>query len=392
MAGAPLPCQKISGITDTESVIPGYRYDSQQLGGRMKIAVATAMALAAATLTLNAAPAQADVLPTSFHESFAAMADGPPAESPSVTNFQYEPSAAPYVRNGYLSTLDPETADAGSYRIAHLGADVTRVEATFAFSDYEKAGGVLCLSIQATSIADGHPVPVSPMHFVVSPEGWWLDVNTEQGTGVETLAAKAHPEPLVADGETLHRVEVELNRDAKTVRLTLPDGSQRTFTNDAFGLPGSYVYVEPFKNPGIGPSGEQTDALVREWWADTTPVGDLGIPQIVPVKGEPVTPPVVIEAPAPTPIVVSPQGPVSAAVDAPGRPHRVRAAAKGKRIIVQWNPTAGAESYRVKCGRRSKATQGTTAKIRSDATRCKVRATWTGGTSPWSTARVKRLR
>src|SRR3546814_10791835 len=111
----------------------------------------------------------------------------------------------PPPRSTRTDTLLPYTTlfrSGGSYRIARLDADVTRVGATFAFTEHTMAGGLLCLSIQAGSIAEDGPVPVSPMHLVIHPNRWEIDVNSEAGTGVEGVTGGQFAERLISDGQT----------------------------------------------------------------------------------------------------------------------------------------------------------------------------------------------
>lgn len=217
-----------------------------------------------------------------LRESFTGMADGAPptvaATRQSMTNFAYYAGAMPYVRSGLLSTTTPDSATAGSYRIAQLTGPVIRCGARFAFSPYTAPGGLLALSIQATSIstkAEGQ-VPVSPMHLTVSPTGWALDVNDTENTAVETVASGTFDAALTADSTTLHSVEALLDRDRQQCFVTLPDGETFVFSDSRFALPGTYVYVEPFKTAGS--LSTKTNGLVKEWWADSRGIEML--PQI----------------------------------------------------------------------------------------------------------------
>lgn len=214
-----------------------------------------------------------------LREAFWTMADGPPpavsATRQAMTNFQFYAGAAPYVRSGFLSTTTTASAQAGSYRIAQLAGPVLRVGARFAFSSYTAGGGLLALSIQATSIAtkvEGQ-VPVSPMHFTISPTGWSLDVNDVDNTAVETVASGTFDTALTADGATLHSVEIVLDRDRQQCFVTFPDGQTVVFTDSRFALAGQWVYIEPFK--AAGSLSTKTNALVREWWADSRAVEAL---------------------------------------------------------------------------------------------------------------------
>ena len=211
---------------------------------------------------------------TELYEDFSQVPNGAPASTiatgQSCTNFSFYPAAAPEIRNGFLTTLDPNNAAAGSYRIALLDRDVVHVGAQFAFTPWSAIGGVMCLSIQDESIADiPSGVPVSPMHLQITPVSWSLDVNAECGSEIETIVSGTWSIPLAADGSTLHRADVHLDRAASRCNLFLPDGTSVTFTDARFALPGKYVYAEPFKSPSANLS-TTTNALIREWWADSS--------------------------------------------------------------------------------------------------------------------------
>jgi hypothetical protein len=351
------------------------------------------MAVALAVVgALGIAPAATAVDPLlELHETFTAVKDGPaPAAlvggTAAVTNYSGSPAAAPYVRDGYLTTTNPDTAVGGAYRIARLDADVTTIGATFAFTASTADGGVLCLSIQADNIATTSPaVPVSPIHFIISPTGWGLDVNTEAGTGVDGLIGDSFEKPLAADGKTLHRVEVVLDRSAAKARITFPDGSTRTFTNPAFALAGEHVYVEPFTSPNGGPIAEQTHALVSEWWAGTAPVTITDAAEVVPELRAPL--PVLVAEVAPVevaPAVAAP--PVVSVVAAPEKPRGVRSVRHGVRVVTTWRATDS--DVRVKCGTASKVVDRQRVSLRSAATRCKVR-TVGAQSSPWVSVQVR---
>lgn len=338
----------------------------------MKIAATLAGALFAIGL---ASPAVAST-PDAVHEVFANVADGPAPAADGITNYGGPTqSTVPYVRDGYLTTTDPDAAVGGSYRIAELASDVTRVGASFAFTPFTVKDGALCLSIQGTSIAEGEPVPTSPVHLVVTPFGWSLDVNTEAGTGVEVFTGGKFATPLTTDGATQYRVEVELDRAHDTVRLSLPDGTVRTFAHEAFGQAGRFVYVEPFKSALAGPAADQTDALVSEWWATSEPM-QLAADAVEPTPAAPV---------AEAPVVVQPAV-VAVALTAPAG---VKAVRKGGRVVVRWQAVDAAESYRVRCGMTAKVVDGHRAVVRSSAKACKVRAFGAGSSSGWAKAQVR---
>src|SRR5690349_20677420 len=94
-------------------------------------------ALAGALLAVGvASPATANTT-DSVHEVFATVADGPAPAAEGITNYGGPTaSTVPYVRVGYLTTTDPDAAVGGSYRIAELTSDVTRVGASFAFTPF----------------------------------------------------------------------------------------------------------------------------------------------------------------------------------------------------------------------------------------------------------------
>lgn len=334
-----------------------------------KLVTTLAVAIVA-TIVATISPASADPAPVlELRESFADVADGPAPTTlldgaAPVANHQLVDGSAPWVRDGFLTTADPDAAVAGSYRIARLGADVTRVGATFAFTEHTTAGGLLCLSIQAGSIAEDGPVPVSPVHLVIHPGGWEIDANAEAGTGVESVTGGRFAEPLVSDGRTLHTVEILLDRAAGVVRLSLPDGSTETLVWSGFNLPGAHVYVEPFKTPGN--LGEKADALVREWWASSEPV-TLGA----------------VAQPEPAPAVTEVEA------QAPKAPRKVRATRDGRRVVVTWREVADADRYRVRCGARAKTSRDDGVTLRAAAKRCSVRAISTDGVSAWVRVRVR---
>lgn len=207
-----------------------------------------------------------------LRENFEGAADGTPSTSAATgqTMTDYAPAGSASVltvTDGFLSTFDPPNASFGSYRIAQLTGDVVRVGARFAFTPWTVAGGVMCLSIQAASIATDPAVPVCPLHFQITPTDWKVDVNDTAGTAVETVAAGTFAAALTADTATMHSVEAILDRDRGTCHLSLPDGQQVTLTDSRFSLPGTWVYVEPFKSGGSLTS--KTSALIKSWWADT---------------------------------------------------------------------------------------------------------------------------
>ena len=214
-----------------------------------------------------------------LRESFTGMSDGSPAAvaatRQAMTNFQFYSDAAPYVRSGFLSTLVVNNAQAGSYRIAQLSGPVVRTGARFAFSPYTVGGGLMALSIQATSIStktEGQ-VPISPMHLTISPTGWSIDVNDTDNTGVETVASGNFDVALTADSTTLHTVEVILDRDRQKCYIMFPDGDLVEFSDSRFALAGTFVYVETFKSAGSLSS--KTNALIKEWWADSRAIENI---------------------------------------------------------------------------------------------------------------------
>lgn len=230
-------------------------------------------ALAASAITASPAHARRRT-GMELRETFGGMADGPApnvaATGQAMTDFApYGPAGEPWIRNGFMSGRYPAQFEGGCYRIARLENAVTKVGARFAFTPEYQTGGVLCLSIQMGNLGETHPsIPVSPMHFYISPVSWNMDVNTEAGTQVDYVASGGLYAPLVADGQTLHTVEVTLDRAASQCRVDLPDGQRIVMTDSRFNRGGRYVYVEPFKMPG-GDPGAKATALVREWWADS---------------------------------------------------------------------------------------------------------------------------
>lgn len=207
---------------------------------------------------------------TKHRESFASVPNGAIPIPARVEHYWVDSAAAePWARNGFLSTKDPSLSQAGTYRIVSLGEDVVRIGARFAFTPWTAEGGVMCLSIQQTSIAHSPAVPISPLHLQVTPTSWTVDLNDTAGTGVEPLASGPLPRQLVADGATIYSAEAVLDRDRGRCYLWLPGGLKVTLSDPRFRLKGSYAYVEPFRMPSGAPTA-RTAALIREWWADTS--------------------------------------------------------------------------------------------------------------------------
>lgn len=112
------------------------------------------------------------------------------------------------------------------------------------------------------------------------------------------------------------------------------------------------------------------------------------------------TPPPVVEptaTPTPTatpePVVETPavaSVPSAPTVARPDVPRRVRAVREGRRTTVTWRTGVGATSYAVRCGSTERSTVTREATMRSDASRCKVRAVNSMGSSPWAVVRVRR--
>lgn len=207
-----------------------------------------------------------------MREIFTNMPDGsaPLATATRQTAINYSggmPAPAPWIRSGFLTTQTPNSAEGGSYRIVQLEGPVMRVGGRFAFSPYSSYGGLMCFSIQQTSISVGTPVPVSPMHFWISPTDWSLDVNDTAGTAVENVVSGTFPTPLASDGTTLHTVDIVLDRDRGACFVTFPNGYVLEARDPRFSLPGTFVYAEPFKP--LGSPSTKTNALVKEWWADS---------------------------------------------------------------------------------------------------------------------------
>lgn len=138
----------------------------------------------------------------------------------------------------------------------------------------------------------------------------------------------------------------------------------------------------------VNESGERKYAR-----AVTAALGRLGVASaavpdpVVPVVQEPV-PGVPAEPQVTAPVATPPASapPVARAA----RPAHVSARKVGAKVVVRWRASASAESYRVRCGQREVKTSRTTARIRSGATSCKVRAVNDAGASPWTKVRVRR--
>lgn len=210
-----------------------------------------------------------------LREIFSGMPDGaPPAVSQTrQTMIDFYPAAAgaqPWIRNGFLTTKDPNNAQGGSYRIAQLTNNVIRVGCRFAISPFTGGGAVLALSIQETSISNTPSVPRSSMHLTLTNNSWTMDVNDTAGTGVEQVVNGFY-ETLATDGVTLHTVEVIMDYDKSTCHILLPDGNIVSLTDPRFAIPGKFVYIEPFKSAG-GNYSAMMNPLIREWWADSRSV------------------------------------------------------------------------------------------------------------------------
>lgn len=210
---------------------------------------------------------------TELREHFDGLPDGatPTNADTGQPMVDYEPFGGGntfVIRNGRLTRLDHTVAMYGAYRIAELSRDVVRIGATFAFTPWTAHGGLLCLSIQETSIAENVAVPVSPMHLRLTPVDWAIDVNATAATEVEGVSSGTFREPLVADGVSLHTIEIIIDRQLGQCHLSLPNGAQVTLGDARFKLPGRFAYIEPFKGSSVD-LPNQTEPLVKSWWADS---------------------------------------------------------------------------------------------------------------------------
>lgn len=77
---------------------------------------------------------------------------------------------------------------------------------------------------------------------------------------------------------------------------------------------------------------------------------------------------------------------------APDQPRRVRAVRDGRRVIVSWRASTGAERYTVRCGRATRTVRQERAVLRTSVKRCRVRAVGAGGRSPWARSASKHER
>ena len=117
-------------------------------------------------------------------------------------------------------------------------------------------------------------------------------------------------------------------------------------------------------------------------------------PEPEPVEPAPVPAPVAPEPPPMTPAVVEPITPPATVVlpDAPSQPSSVKATRRGKVVKVRWQKATGADTYRVRCGGKTKTANGTRTKMRSTSKRCRVQAVNVVGVSGWKVVRVKKTR
>jgi hypothetical protein len=202
-------------------------------------------------------------------DDFSNDRDGPKTitDSGQVVNlFPSSSPRTPRVKDGWL-TFDEVDGVLGGYYIVNV-PKVNRATAEVAFTPWSKGGGLFCLAFMEDDIADSSPVvPRSPMHLTMSPTHWSVDVFDEKGAAARTIADGEFLEPLMADGATLHAVAVELDSDAGTVHVTLPDGVDVTVSDPAIKVVANYVYIEPWRTTA---SADETLAKVRNWSAGST--------------------------------------------------------------------------------------------------------------------------
>jgi hypothetical protein len=182
----------------------------------------------------------------------------------SVNLFPLASPRTPRVKDGWLS-FDEVDGVLGGYYIVHVPG-VSRATAEIAFTPWSEGGGLFCLAFMEDDIAESSPiVPRSPMHLTISPTHWSVDVFDKRGATARTIAEGAYDIPLVADGTTLHSVAVELDSDAGSVRVMLPEGVSVTVSDPALKVVANYVYIEPWRTSA---SSDETLAKIRNWSAE----------------------------------------------------------------------------------------------------------------------------
>lgn len=207
-----------------------------------------------------------------FSDDFTQHPDGTPGEA--LTGQQYslhsatDPNGQPFIANGYLTYGDTDYL--GGYATVEFEQPVVRFGASFAFTPWTTGGGLACLAAMSQDIKDtaeaGQGVPASPFHLTIAPDAWGVDVFTATGTAPTRIDGGVFTSPLTADGTTLHRVDVVLDRENALAYLTLPTGERRVISTPYLRTEARFVYIEPYRdNAAQG----KTKPLFRNFWGDS---------------------------------------------------------------------------------------------------------------------------
>ncbi len=100
----------------------------------------------------------------------------------------------------------------------------------------------------------------------------------------------------------------------------------------------------------------------------------------------PIPPAPVTSVSAPPTVAIAPPAKQSGP---PAAPRWVRAERHGLRVVVRWRKVPRADTYRVRCGGRSKVVTGRRAVLRVWAPSCAVKARGMSGSSPWARVRIR---
>ena len=172
----------------------------------------------------------------------------------------------PRVVGGKMTYAD--TADIGGYATVVMDGPLRRIGAAFTFSPYIASGGLASFAVMTGQVATGLGLYRAPIHFVISPEGWGIDVIQTDGTSVVNITVGTFTTPLVADDTTVHEASVVLDRDEGYAYIYLPDGSLvKSPQSDYFKVGATFAFWEPFKT--VGSVSAKTLAKFVRVWADS---------------------------------------------------------------------------------------------------------------------------
>lgn len=169
-------------------------------------------------------------------------------------------SNKPVVVGGKLVVPNNTTGSvAAGYATVQLEGNVKWIGADFVCESYTTNNGSLCLAVWKTQFTSGQPIPDSPLHFVVGPYVWGVDV--WNGNSSTNLISGVFPTPLTADGVTIHRMEAEIV--GNTVFVYLPDGQVKSVTDSRIGSnAGRWANVEPFR---LNADTDSNCKVVQAW-------------------------------------------------------------------------------------------------------------------------------